>query len=94
MFVKCLGLKTERFIDKVELELHETFRTPKRTLTKAPFELTMTGWGTFDIPIKIYWKKCLNLGPEELGHMLSFENKLTQKTFSIKIHPSILAKAK
>ncbi|KAH7591732.1 Protein AF-9 -like protein [Nakaseomyces glabratus] len=43
------------FIKKVVFKLHETYPNPVRTIEAPPFELTETGWGEFDINIKIYF---------------------------------------
>ncbi len=54
--------------------LHPTFRNPKIIIRKAPFKLTSTGWGTFEIPIKIYWNDIFGVqGFKSLEHDLSFE---------------------
>ncbi|KAI0303971.1 yeats family protein [Russula brevipes] len=47
------------FIRRVSFKLHETYPNPSRTLTvavdvdKPPFEVTETGWGEFEIQIRI-----------------------------------------
>lgn len=43
------------FIKKVVFKLHETYANPVRTIESPPFELTETGWGEFEINIKIYF---------------------------------------
>lgn len=40
-------------IKSVVFKLHETYPTPVRVVDKPPFELTETGWGEFEINIKI-----------------------------------------
>eukprot|EP01097_Dermamoeba_algensis_P007987 TRINITY_DN516_c0_g2_i1.p1 TRINITY_DN516_c0_g2~~TRINITY_DN516_c0_g2_i1.p1 ORF type:complete len:259 (-),score=66.96 TRINITY_DN516_c0_g2_i1:660-1400(-) len=42
------------FIKKVVFCLHPSFVPPKRPVEKPPYELSVTGWGEFDINIKIY----------------------------------------
>ncbi|TPX65780.1 hypothetical protein SpCBS45565_g04940 [Spizellomyces sp. 'palustris'] len=42
------------FIKKVSFKLHESFESPLRVLESPPFEVHETGWGEFDIAIKIY----------------------------------------
>ncbi len=37
----------------VEFTLHPSFEESTRRLTKAPFEVTETGWGEFDIGVKM-----------------------------------------
>ena len=43
------------YVKKVQFKLHETFNNPNRVITKPPYELTETGWGEFEIVIKIYF---------------------------------------
>ena len=59
-----LNSKIHKLIDKVEFELHPTFKNPLKTVkggTGKKFELGMIGWGTFDIPITIYWSEASGL---------------------------------
>lgn len=41
------------FIKKVQFKLHESYSNPIRIVNKPPFELTETGWGEFDITMKV-----------------------------------------
>ncbi|KZS97820.1 yeats-domain-containing protein [Sistotremastrum niveocremeum HHB9708] len=41
------------FIKRVTFKLHETYPTPNRNIDKPPFEVTETGWGEFEIHIRI-----------------------------------------
>lgn len=43
------------FIKKVVFKLHDTYVQPHRTIEKPPFEVTETGWGEFDIQIRIFF---------------------------------------
>lgn len=43
------------YIKKVHFKLHESYANPNRIVTKPPYELTETGWGEFEIVIKIYF---------------------------------------
>lgn len=43
------------YIRKVQFKLHESFGNQKRILEKPPYELEETGWGEFDLMIKIYF---------------------------------------
>jgi len=36
-------------------KLHESYSDALRTVTKPPYEVTETGWGEFEIIIKIYF---------------------------------------
>ncbi|VDP92996.1 unnamed protein product [Echinostoma caproni] len=41
------------FIKRVQFKLHESYANPVRMVNKPPFELTETGWGEFDITMKV-----------------------------------------
>ncbi|KIY46071.1 yeats family protein [Fistulina hepatica ATCC 64428] len=41
------------FIKRVSFKLHETYPNPTRTVEKPPFEISETGWGEFEIVIRI-----------------------------------------
>lgn len=43
------------FIKKVSFKLHETYASPTRVIEKPPFEVSETGWGEFEIQIKIFF---------------------------------------
>lgn len=43
------------YIKKVVFKLHDTYPDATRTVEAPPFELTETGWGEFEINIKIYF---------------------------------------
>lgn len=43
------------FIKKVQFKLHETIPNSLRTLDKPPWEVTETGWGEFDLQIKVFF---------------------------------------
>lgn len=44
------------FIKKVHFKLHESYPNPVRILTKPPYEVSETGWGEFEIIIKIFFQ--------------------------------------
>jgi len=41
------------FIKRVTFKLHDTYPNPTRNVDKPPFEVTETGWGEFEIQIRI-----------------------------------------
>ncbi|KAG6812099.1 hypothetical protein H0H92_004399 [Tricholoma furcatifolium] len=41
------------FIKRVTFKLHDTYPSPTRNIDKPPFEVSETGWGEFDIQIRI-----------------------------------------
>lgn len=49
------GEDISHYIKKVVFKLHETYPNHTRVVEAPPFELTETGWGEFDVNIKIYF---------------------------------------
>ncbi|KAJ3035281.1 NuA4 histone H4 acetyltransferase complex and the SWR1 complex subunit [Rhizophlyctis rosea] len=43
-------------VRRVVFKLHESFASPVRTVETPPFEVTETGWGEFEILIKVYFQ--------------------------------------
>jgi len=44
------------YVKKVNFKLHDSYTNQNRVLTKPPYEVTETGWGEFEIVIKIYFQ--------------------------------------
>ncbi|KAJ1812662.1 NuA4 histone H4 acetyltransferase complex and the SWR1 complex subunit [Coemansia sp. RSA 2599] len=64
------GQDISPFIHKVEFKLHETFVNNNRAFKSAPYEVTETGWGEFEIITKIYFPPSSGEKPISLYHML------------------------
>ena len=69
MFVKFANknINENKMIEKVRYGLHPTFGVDYmdvRAGQKPNFEMTFNGWGTFDIPITIFFRRDLCLSPE------------------------------
>lgn len=43
------------YVKKIHFKLHESYANSNRIVTKPPYEVTETGWGEFEIVIKIYF---------------------------------------
>ena len=43
------------YVKKINFKLHDSYANQNRVLTKPPYEVTETGWGEFEIIIKIYF---------------------------------------
>ncbi|KAJ1923195.1 NuA4 histone H4 acetyltransferase complex and the SWR1 complex subunit [Tieghemiomyces parasiticus] len=43
------------YVRKVVFKLHETYHQPSRAVDRPPYEVTETGWGEFEIAIKVYF---------------------------------------
>lgn len=57
------------YIKKVQFRLHESYPSPVRVLTSPPFEVHETGWGEFEIQIKIFFTDTTEK-PVTLYHLL------------------------
>ena len=40
---------------QVTFKLHESYTTQTRVVTRPPYEVTETGWGEFEIAIKVFF---------------------------------------
>jgi len=62
------------YVKKVNFKLHDSYTNQNRVLTKPPYEVTETGWGEFEIVIKIYFQDP-NERPVTFYHILKlFQN--------------------
>jgi len=43
------------FIKKVHFKLHDSYANPNRILTEPPYEVSETGWGEFEVVIRIHF---------------------------------------
>lgn len=57
------------YIKKVSFKLHESFNQPVRVVDKPPFELHESGWGEFDVEVKVFFQDA-NERPITLYHAL------------------------
>ncbi|XP_028140538.1 YEATS domain-containing protein 4 [Diabrotica virgifera virgifera] len=57
------------YIKKVQFKLHESYANQNRIVVKPPYELSETGWGEFEIVIKIYFHDP-NERPVTMYHIL------------------------
>ncbi|KAL8710548.1 MAG: hypothetical protein Q9225_007278 [Loekoesia sp. 1 TL-2023] len=58
------------FIRKISFKLHETYTNSLRTIEAPPFEVTETGWGEFEVQIKIHFVPESNEKPQVIWHHL------------------------
>lgn len=65
-------------IKKVTFKLHDTYDTPVRAVEHPPYQVTETGWGEFEIVIKIHFHSGAELGINE---------KNFQIFHGLKLHP-------
>lgn len=58
------------WLKKVQFKLHETYTNSLRTVESPPFEVTETGWGEFEVVIKLYFVPEASEKPQNLWHAL------------------------
>jgi YEATS domain-containing protein 4 len=58
------------WLKKVQFKLHETYPQSVRTIEAPPFEVNETGWGEFEIQIKLYFVAESTEKPQTLWHSL------------------------
>ncbi len=58
------------WLKKVQFKLHETYANSLRTVEGPPFEVTETGWGEFEIQVKLYFVPESNEKPQTVWHAL------------------------
>ncbi|KYQ91956.1 hypothetical protein DLAC_07197 [Tieghemostelium lacteum] len=65
------GMNNEElpFVKKVVFHLHQSFKNPNRVVEQAPFEMSETGWGEFDLGVTVYFTDPLEK-PLDLFHLL------------------------
>ncbi|ODV58396.1 YEATS domain-containing protein YAF9 [Ascoidea rubescens DSM 1968] len=83
-------------IKKVQFKLHETIPNSLRTIESPPFQITETGWGEFEIIIKIFFIQDSNEKYLTLYHHLilhpydnsNLNSLINNKSFINKSNPS------
>ena len=58
------------WLRKVQFKLHETYPNSLRTIEAPPFEVTETGWGEFEVQIKMYFVPEASEKPQTSWHFL------------------------
>ena len=64
------GADLSYWLKKVQFKLHETYTNSLRTIEAPPFEVTETGWGEFEVQIKLYFVPEANEKAQTLWHAL------------------------
>lgn len=71
------------YVKKVHFKLHESYANPNRILTKPPYEIVETGWGEFEVVIKLYFHDPTER-PVTLYHILKlFQSPVVDGEISI-----------
>ncbi len=72
VYVKGIdGEDISYWLKKVQFKLHETYTNSLRTIEAPPFEVNETGWGEFEVQIKLYFVPEANEKPQNLWHRLA-----------------------
>ncbi|KAL9071938.1 MAG: hypothetical protein Q9161_003870 [Pseudevernia consocians] len=58
------------WLKKVQFKLHETYTNSSRMVEAGPFEVTETGWGEFEVQMKLYFVAEANEKAQTLWHAL------------------------
>uniref|UniRef100_A0AC35TJW1 Protein AF-9 homolog n=1 Tax=Rhabditophanes sp. KR3021 TaxID=114890 RepID=A0AC35TJW1_9BILA len=58
-----------RYITKVQFKLHDSYKNSNIQIEKPPFEVTETGWGEFDVNVKIFFAD-INEKPIQTFHYI------------------------
>jgi YEATS domain-containing protein 4 len=66
------------YIRSVEFTLHSTFAQPKRICDQPPYQVTETGWGEFEILVKVFFHDSQER-PIELRHFLKLRPDIEVK---------------
>lgn len=67
----------QTYVKKIHFKLHESYESPNRIVMKPPYEVSETGWGEFEVVIKIYFHDPTIYKWVELAH-----NELEWMNFS------------
>ncbi len=59
-----------QWLKKVQFKLHETYAQSIRTIEQVPFEVTETGWGEFEVQMKLFFVPEANEKAQTLWHGL------------------------
>lgn len=64
------GFDLSRVVKRVTFKLHESFVNSTRVVEHAPFEVCETGWGEFEIAIKVHFVDEAHEKPQAFSHFL------------------------
>ncbi|KAL9087228.1 MAG: hypothetical protein Q9165_006722 [Trypethelium subeluteriae] len=61
------------WLKKVQFKLHHTYANNTRTVESPPFEIHETGWGGFQVEIRLFFASEANEKPQWRTHLLQLE---------------------
>lgn len=92
LFVKdAIGQDMSLYVKKVQFKLHETYPNPTRTVEHPPFEVKESGWGEFEVQIKIYFNSVCGERCITLYHNLKL-HPYPQESIPISVGPAVPTK--
>lgn len=50
------GQNISHFVEKVVFFLHESFPKPKRVVKEPPYQISESGYGSFNLPVEVYFR--------------------------------------
>lgn len=61
------------WLKKVTFKIFHTYENPSRVVENAPFEITETGWGGFNVDVRLFFVSEASAKPEWRSHYLQLE---------------------
>ena len=58
------------YVKKVQFRLHDSYANSNRVVSKPPYEVSETGWGEFEVQIKIHFHDAAAEKPVIVYHVL------------------------
>ena len=83
------------YVKKIQFKLHESYTNSNRVVTKPPYEVTETGWGEFEVVIKIFFNDpnerpvSIMLNPP-IAEATFVQSTRTQKIYENSLNPIML----
>ena len=77
---KCLSkqfISLCRYVKKVQFRLHDSYANCNRIVSKPPYEVSETGWGEFEVQIKIHFHDAAAEKPVTIYHVLKLFHSQT-----------------
>lgn len=79
----------QTYVKKIHFKLHESYENPNRIIIKPPYEVSETGWGEFEVVIKIYFHDPTIYKPVTFYHILKlFQPPSDSSTPTIDVPPT------
>lgn len=80
------------YIKKVHFKLHESYANQNRIVVKPPYEISETGWGEFEIVIKIHFHDP-NERPVTMYHILKLFHSGGTNDFGVEVDKGLVSES-